>query len=59
MPRSPQAVFIFLHSKLLWSLFGFSFMDNFSGVASGAYWFGMVGFLTTLPILGKRSGIRM
>eukprot|EP00474_Spongospora_subterranea_P008611 CRZ09069.1 hypothetical protein [Spongospora subterranea] len=55
------AVFFLVYSKLLWSLFGFTFMDMFAGVSSGAYWFGMVGFLTTLPILatlGVNRGFR-
>lgn len=55
------AVFVLIYSKLLWSLFGFNFMDQFAGISSGAYWFGMIGFLTTLPILatlGVSRGFR-
>lgn len=55
------ALYLFVWSKFVWSLSGFDMLDTFSGLSSLGYWFGLMGFLTTLPIIatiGVERGFR-
>lgn len=46
------AVFFFVYSKLLWVLFDVKLLENATGTLMIVYWFGQMGFLMTLPVLG-------
>ena len=53
------ALYFFLYSRLLLSAFGVQKQDQFSGVETISYWFGMAGFLLTIPVfttLGLERG---
>jgi len=53
------ALYFFLYSRLLLAAFGVQKQDQFSGVETISYWFGMAGFLLTIPVfttLGLERG---
>lgn len=47
------SVFLFGYTKLFWALFGTEYVDVSPAVSSLKYWFGQIGFLMTLPLLGS------
>ena len=53
------ALYFFLYSRLLLAAFGVQEQDTFSGVEFLSYWFGLAGFLLTIPVfatLGLERG---
>ena len=55
------ALYFFLYSRLLLAAFGVQEQDTFSGANTISYWFGMAGFLLTIPVfatLGAGARLR-
>ena len=53
------ALYFFLYSRLLLAAFGVQEQDTFSGLEFLSYWFGLAGFLLTIPVfatLGLERG---
>jgi len=47
------ALSLFLYSRLLLAAFGVQEQDTFSGIHTISYWFGMIGFMLTVPVFGS------
>jgi len=55
------ALYLFVYSRLILGGFRLESLDSFSGANTISYWFGMIGFLLTLPIfatIGLEKGFR-
>lgn len=55
------ALYLFIYSRLILAGFRLESLDSFSGADTISYWFGMIGFLLTLPVfatIGLERGFR-
>jgi len=55
------ALYVFIYSRLILAGFRLESLDSFSGADTISYWFGMIGFLLTLPVfatIGLERGFR-
>jgi hypothetical protein len=55
------ALYVFIYSRLIMAGFRLESLDSFSGADTISYWFGMIGFLLTLPVfatIGLERGFR-
>lgn len=55
------ALYLFIYTRLILAGFRLESLDSFSGADTISYWFGLIGFLLTLPVfatIGLEQGFR-